>query len=73
MKQFFLQKSKFKAWTLSSKDMPTHAQKMKYSIKNFFSKYEQIRRKLRICSHLLKKFVMENFIFCAIPSGVNQP
>ena len=31
------------------------AQKMKFSIKDFFSKCDQIRRKLRIWSHLLKK------------------
>ena len=42
------------------------AQKVKFSIKDFFSKYDQIRKKLRICSHLLKKFLMENFIFCAV-------
>ena len=41
------------------------AQKMKFSIKDFFSKYDQIRRKLRIWSHLLKKSLMKNFIFCA--------
>ena len=39
------------------------AQKMKFSIKDFFSKCEQIRRKLRICSHLLKKSLVGNFIF----------
>ena len=42
------------------------AQKMKFSIKDFFSKRDQIRRKLRIWSHLLKKSLMENFIFCAV-------
>ena len=42
------------------------AQKMKFSIKGFFSKYDQIRRKLRIWSHLLKKSLMENFVFCAV-------
>ena len=42
------------------------AQKMKFSIKDSFSKYDQIRRKLRIWSNLLKKSLMENFIFCAI-------
>ena len=42
------------------------AQKMKFSIKDFFSKCDQIHRKLRICSHLLKKSLMENFIFCAV-------
>ena len=41
-------------------------QKMKFSIKDFFSKCDQIRRKLRIWSHLLKKSLMENFIFCAV-------
>ena len=40
--------------------------KMKFSIKNFSSKCEQIRRKLRIWSHLLEKSLMENFIFCAV-------
>ena len=39
------------------------AQKMKFSIKNFFSKCNQIRRKLQIWSHLQKKSLMENFIF----------
>ena len=40
-----------------------NAQKMTLSIKNFFSKCDQIRRKLRIWSHLLKKSLMQNFIF----------
>ena len=37
-----------------------------FSIKDFFSKCDQILRKLRIWSHLLKKSIMENFIFCAM-------
>ena len=41
------------------------AQKMKFSIKDFFSECDQIRRSLRIWSHLMKKFLMESFIFCA--------
>ena len=41
---------------------------MKFSVKNFFSKCDQIRKKLRIWSHLLKKSLMENFIFCAVTS-----
>ena len=40
--------------------------KMKFSIKDFFSKCEQIRKKLRMWSNLLKKSLMENFIFCAV-------
>ena len=42
------------------------AQKMKFSIKNFFSKWDQIRRKLRISSYLRKKSLKENFIFCVV-------
>ena len=42
------------------------AQKMKFFIKDFFSKCDQIRRKLKISEHLLKKSLMENFIFCAM-------
>ena len=42
------------------------AQKMKFSIKDFSSKCNQIRRKLRIWSHLLEKSLMENFVFCAV-------
>ena len=40
---------------------------MKFSIKELFSKYK-IRRKLWIWSLLLKKYFMENFIFCAVSS-----
>ena len=39
------------------------AQKIEFSIKDFFSKCDQIQRKLRIWSQLLKKSLMENFIF----------
>ena len=39
---------------------------VKFSIKDFFSKCDQIRRKLRIWSHLLKKSLMESFSFCAV-------
>ena len=36
---------------------------MNFSIKDFSSRCDQIRRKLRIWSHLLKKSLTENFIF----------
>ena len=42
------------------------AQKMKFSIKGFFSESGQIRSFLRILPHLLNKFLMENFVFCAM-------
>ena len=38
------------------------AQKMEFSIKDFCSKYDQIRRSA-IWSHLLQKSLMENFVF----------
>ena len=41
------------------------AQSVKFSIKDFFSKCEQICNFLRIWSHLLKKSLTENFFFCA--------
>ena len=47
------------------KNVTGTAQKMKFFIKDFFSKCDQIRRKLRIWSHLLKTFLMEKFIFSA--------
>ena len=39
---------------------------MKFSTKDLLSKFDQIRRFLRIWSHLLSKSLMENFIFCAV-------
>ena len=42
------------------------AQKTKFSIKDFLTKYDQIRSFLRIWSHSLKKSLMENFIFCTV-------
>ena len=42
------------------------AQKIKFSIKDFFSKCDQIHRKLQILPYLLKKSLTENFIFFAV-------
>ena len=39
---------------------------MKFFIKDFFSKCDQIQRKLQIWLQLLKEYLMENFIFCAV-------
>ena len=41
---------------------------MKFIIKDFFSKCDQIHSFLPIWSHLLKKSLIENFIFCAVLS-----
>ena len=49
------------------------ARKMKFSIKDFFSKCDQICRKLQIWSHLLKKPFMKNFIFfCALREKIEK-
>ena len=40
--------------------------KMKFSIKDFFSRCDQILRKLQLWYHLLKKSLMQNFMFCAV-------
>ena len=54
-------------WMIFSLNIQTLLhKKMKFCIKDFCSKCDQIRRKLRIWLHLLKKFLMENFIFCAV-------
>ena len=39
---------------------------MKFPIKDFFSKYDQIRSFRRILSHLLKKSLMKIFVFGAV-------
>ena len=39
---------------------------MKFSIKDFFSKCDQVRSFLRIWSHLLKKFPNGKLHFCAV-------
>ena len=41
-------------------------QKMKFSIKDFYSKYDQIPSFLRIWSYLLKKSLVRKFIFRAV-------
>ena len=42
------------------------AQKKKFFIKDFYCKWDQIRSFLRIWSHLQKKYLMENLIFCQL-------
>ena len=49
------------------------AQKIKFSIKDFLSKSNQIYSFLRIWSHLMKKPLMENLIFCAVGKGIYWP
>ena len=43
-----------------------NAQKMNFFVKNLFTKFEHIRIKLQIYSHLLNKSLTENFIFCVV-------
>ena len=47
---------------------------MKFSIENFLNICDQIRRKLRIWSHLVKKSLRENFIFwCSAFPHISKP
>ena len=39
---------------------------MKFPVKGFISKCDEIRWKLQLWSHLLNKSLMENFIFRAV-------
>ena len=57
---------KFSAMNKKSYFSINTAQKVKFYIKDFFIKFDQIRSKLRIWSNLLKKSLTENFIFCAV-------
>ena len=50
-------------YVLGLHDLKSTAQKMKFSIKDFFSKCDQIRSFLKIWPHLPKKSLMENIIF----------
>ena len=43
-----------------------HCTKNEVSVKDFFSKFDQIGSFLRIWLHLLKKLLMGNFIFCVV-------
>ena len=56
----------FCAWgMLLSQHVSLH-KKIKFSIKDSVSKYDQTCSLLRIWSHLLEKSLTENFIFCAV-------
>ena len=50
----------------------SYCTKMRFSIKDFLWKWDQICRFLRILSHFLKKSLMENFIFCAVSWNVRE-
>ena len=52
---------------------PLHSTKMKFSITDFLSKCDQIRSFLWIWSHLLKKSLMEKFIFVQCYAKDNIP
>ena len=54
-----------KSWTVVLDSLHDTAQKLKFSIKNFFSKSDQIGSFLWTWLNLLKKSLMENFIFWA--------
>ena len=52
--------------TFSWNKVISTARKMKFSVKDFFSKRDQIRTFLQVWPHLLKKSLTENFIVCEV-------
>ena len=59
--------TKIQVQKIESEHYSCPAQKIGFSIKDFFSIFDQIRRTfLRIWSHLLKKTLLENISFCAM-------
>ena len=44
----------------------TAQKKMMFSIKDFFRKFDQTRSFMRIWSHLPRKSLMENYVFCRV-------
>ena len=53
-------------------DFHSHFTKNEVYVKDFFSECAQIRMNLLLrTSYLLKKFLMENFIFCAVSIKIN--
>ena len=58
--------------TLFLQNISCTAQKMKFSIKDFYSKCDPIRSSLQIWSYLLKKSLIENFIYCAVPASASE-
>ena len=49
-----------------------NVQNMMFPMRGFFSKYGQIHSFLPIWSHILKKSLMENFIFCAVSTPTRE-
>ena len=45
---------------------PITAQKIKFFLEDFLSKCDKIHSFSQIWSYLLKKLLMENFIFCTV-------
>ena len=55
---------------VTSKTRKSAAKKVKFSVTGFFSKSEENHRTLQICSHMLKKSLMENFNFCVVKQSL---
>ena len=63
LKLYKTQKSCMRGLVISALKLYYTAQKMKFSIKVFLSKCDQICNKLRIWSNFLEKFFTENFLY----------
>ena len=66
MESFLKETSHAKTVKCKLEYFSVHCTKKKFSLKDLFSKCDQILRKLRIWSLLLMKSFMKNFIFCLV-------
>ena len=55
---------------VTSKTRKSAAKKVKFPVTAFFSKSEENHRTLQICSHMLKKSLMENFNFYVVKQSL---
>ena len=73
LEQLCLNPSAYYTWLhILIKKLSLTAQWLKFSNKDSFSKCEQIRKKLWIWSHLLKKSLLENFNFCTVVVSIRS-
>ena len=68
---FLTDLSKALSWTVSHKIACITAQKMKFSVKDYFSKCDQIGSLVWIWSHLLEKSLKENSFFVCSTHGLS--
>ena len=70
VKEHLFKSTNYKNRKITQNQQTNTAQKIKFSIRDFFSKCDQIRSFLRILTHLLQKSLVEKFFFCAVKKKI---